>query len=200
MVKKNLLLSMVVLVAFTVGCTLFNKASREDINLELVDFHDFYVTDIHGDSFALSQFKGSKVMIVNVASKCGLTPQYEALEALYRRYSDQGFVIIGFPANNFMNQEPGTNEEILEFCTANFDVTFPMMSKISVLGEDQHPLYTWLTTKRFNGVSDSNVRWNFQKYLINEEGLLVGVAYPRERPDTERIIAWIEEGVVPGGF
>ncbi len=111
------------------------------------NFHDYTVDDIHGNAYALSELKGKKVMVVNTASKCGLTPQYEKLEALYKEYGSEKFVIIGFPANNFMGQEPGTNEQILEFCTLTYDVSFPMMSKISVKGDDQHPLYNWLTSK-----------------------------------------------------
>ena len=153
--------------------------------------HDFKVKDIYGDEFDLSQLKGKKVMVVNTASKCGLTPQFESLEKLYRTYSSENFVIIGFPANNFMNQEPGTNEEIITFCEENYGVTFPMMSKISVKGDDMHPLYQWLTQKEKNGVSDSEVAWNFQKYLIDEEGNLVKYFSPRQDPLSEEIVSWI---------
>jgi len=190
-------LTVLVLVALLGGCQINKNSAKGEAAVEK-RFYDFVVTDITGESFALGDLKGKKVMVVNVASKCGLTPQYEALEALYRNYSSKGFMIIGFPANNFMGQEPGTDEEILEFCTTNFDVTFPMMSKLSVKGEDQHPLYTWLTQKAWNGVQDSDVRWNFQKYLIDESGKLVGIAWPREKPDSDKIISWIEEGVTPG--
>jgi glutathione peroxidase len=131
-------------------------------------------------------------MVVNTASKCGFTPQYKDLENLYRQYSNK-LVIIGFPANNFMNQEPGSAFEIRQFCTENYNVTFPMMEKISVKGDDIHPLYKWLTTKEMNGVMDSSVRWNFQKYLIDENGKLVDVLYSKEKPDSERIIAWLSE-------
>jgi len=155
-------------------------------------FHDFKVQDIYGDEFDLSQLKGKKVMVVNTASKCGLTPQFESLEELYRNYSSENFVIIGFPANNFMNQEPGTNEEIITFCEENYGVTFPMMSKISVKGDDIHPLYKWLTQKEKNGLTDSEVAWNFQKYLIDEEGNLVKYFSPRQDPLSEEIISWIE--------
>ena len=109
--------------------------------------------------------KGKKVLVVNTASKCGFTPQYEDLEKLYKEFKDQGLVIIGFPANNFMHQEPGTNEEIKSFCTLNYGVTFPMMSKISVKGNNKEPIYQWLTQKELNGEENSSVKWNFQKYL-----------------------------------
>lgn len=155
-------------------------------------FHDFEVKDIYGDDFKLLSLKGKKVLVVNTASKCGLTPQYEDLEKLYKEYKDKGLVIIGFPANNFMKQEPGTNEEIITFCEANYGVTFPMMSKINVKGNDIHPLYKWLTKKDLNGVKDSKVAWNFQKYLIDEEGNFVDVVQPKEKPHSETILNWLK--------
>ncbi len=153
--------------------------------------HDFKVEDIYGDSFDLADLKGKKVLVVNTASKCGLTPQFEGLQALYEQYGGDNFTIIGFPANNFANQEPGTNEEIVEFCQANYGVEFPMMSKISVKGDDMHPLYQWLTQKSVNGKFDAEVTWNFQKFMIDEEGRLVSFAAPRETPDSEEIVGWI---------
>lgn len=155
------------------------------------NFHDFTVTTIDGDEFKLSSLKGKKVMVVNTASKCGLTPQYEDLEALYKQYGGEKFEIVGFPANNFMKQEPGTDEEIKEFCTKNYGVTFPMMSKISVKGEDMHPLYQWLTQKKLNGFEDSSVSWNFQKYLIDEDGKLVKVISPKTKPNDKEILNWL---------
>lgn len=154
--------------------------------------HQFKVTDIEGQEFDFSSLKGKKVMIVNTASKCGLTPQYEQLEAIYKKYKDQDFTIIGFPANDFMSQEPGSDEEIATFCSKNYGVTFPMMSKISVKGDDMAPIYQFLTSKEFNGLEDSKVKWNFQKYLINEEGHLVKVLSPTTKPDDAEIISWIE--------
>ncbi|MEL7599861.1 MAG: glutathione peroxidase [Proteiniphilum sp.] len=153
--------------------------------------YDFTVKDINGKSFDLASLKGKKVLVVNVASKCGLTPQYEDLQTLYERYADRNFVVIGFPANNFNGQEPGTNKEIKEFCTANYGVTFPMMDKISVKGDDQAPLYKWLTHKADNGVMDQEVTWNFQKYLVDEQGRLVDVVMPRESPLSDKIVQWI---------
>lgn len=154
--------------------------------------YDFKVEDINGNTFDLSSLKGKKVMIVNTASKCGFTPQYEQLEALYAKYKDAGFVIIGFPANNFMKQEPGTNADIAEFCQKNYGVTFPMMAKISVKGKDIHPLYKFLTTKSMNGFSDNDVKWNFQKYLIDEKGQLVKVLGSSTLPNDAAVIQWIE--------
>ncbi len=156
------------------------------------NFYDFTVKDIYGEDFPLSQLKGKKVLVVNTASKCGLTPQYEDLEKLYNEYKEMGFVIVGFPANNFMNQESGTNEEIAEFCEKNYGVSFPMMSKISVKGDDMHPLYQWLTTKDLNGKMDSEVKWNFQKYMINEKGELVGMVPPRDKPYSDDILSWLK--------
>lgn len=153
--------------------------------------HTFTVKDISGNDFNLSSLKGKKVMVVNTASKCGLTPQYEQLEELYQTYKDSNFVIVGFPANNFMAQEPGTNEEIAEFCQKNYGVSFLMMSKISVKGDDMHEVYKFLTTKTLNGVEDSEVKWNFQKYLLNEEGKLEKVIGPRTLPNDPEIIKWI---------
>jgi len=157
--------------------------------------YDFKVKTIDGKDFDFSSLKGKKVVVINVASKCGFTPQYENLERLYERFGGKGFEIVAFPANNFMNQEPGTNAEIREFCTQTYGVTFPMMAKISVKGDDMHPVYHWLTEKSKNGKIDSKVKWNFQKYLIDENGNLVDVVYSREKPDSDRIIQWIEKGV-----
>lgn len=152
----------------------------------------YVVKDIEGQDFDLASLKGKKVMIVNTASKCGLTPQYKKLQALYEKYSEGDFIIIGFPANNFLRQEPGTNEEIATFCESNYGVTFPMMSKISVKGKDMHPLYEFLTQEAKNGVVNSSVSWNFQKYLINPDGRLARVVSPRTQPDDPSIISWIE--------
>lgn len=156
-------------------------------------FYDFTVKDIDGNDYNLAQLKGKKVLVVNTASKCGFTPQYEDLQKLYEKYGSENFVIIGFPANNFMNQEPGSNAEIKSFCSSEYDVTFPMMAKISVKGDDIHPLYEWLTEESLNGKMDSKVKWNFQKYMIDENGHLVDVAYPKTNPLDEQIVSWIEK-------
>lgn len=131
-------------------------------------------------------------MVVNTASECGLTPQYEDLQKLYDGYKDKNFVIVGFPANNFGGQEPGTDKEIAAFCQENYGVTFPMMSKISVKGDDMHEVYHFLTEKNKNGLEDSEVSWNFQKYLLNEKGELVMVISPRTLPTDASVINWIE--------
>lgn len=162
-------------------------------SLSAQNFYDYTVVDIDGNNFEMAQLAGKKVMIVNVASKCGLTPQYEHLEALYEKYRDSSFIIIGFPSNDFKSQEPGTNEEIKEFCSLNYGVTFPIMSKISVKGDDKAPIYKWLTVKDLNGFDDSSVKWNFQKYLIGEDGNLEHVINPWVKPNNKKIIKWIEE-------
>lgn len=153
-------------------------------------FYDFKVKTLEGQEFDFASLKGKKVMIVNTASKCGFTPQYKDLEEVSEKYQGD-LVIIGFPANNFANQEPGSATDIRKFCTENYGVTFPIMEKISVKGNDMHPLYKWLTSKSKNGVMDSEVKWNFQKYLIDENGKLVDVIYSKEKPDSEKVIAWI---------
>jgi glutathione peroxidase len=155
-------------------------------------FYDFTVNTIDGTVYKLSDLKGKKVLVVNTASKCGFTPQYADLETLYKMYGGSNFVIIGFPANNFLSQEPGTNSEIKEFCTMHYGVTFPMMEKISVKGKDMHPLYKWLTSKSENGVMDSEVKWNFQKYLINEDGKLVKVLDTKVNPMSDEIVSWVK--------
>lgn len=153
-------------------------------------FYDFKVKTLEGREFDFSSLKGKKVMIVNTASKCGFTPQYKDLEELYEKYKDV-LVIVGFPENNFLNQEPGTASDIRKFCTENYGVTFPMMEKISVKGKDIAPIYKWLTSKSENGVMDSEVKWNFQKYLIDEHGKLVDVLYSKEKPSSEKVLAFI---------
>jgi glutathione peroxidase len=155
--------------------------------------YDFKVQDIDGKEFDLLTLKGKKVLIVNVASKCGLTPQYEELQKLYALYGGENFAIIAFPSNDFKGQEPGTNEEIKEFCTSKYGVTFPVMSKIPVVGENKAPIYKWLTEKKINGKFDAEVQWNFQKFLIDENGQLVDFVAPQEKPMSEKIIKWLTE-------
>ena len=153
--------------------------------------YQFKTKDLDGNDFDFASLKGKKILIVNTASECGLTPQYKDLEAIYKKYSDKNFVIVGFPANNFGSQEPGSNKDIAAFCQQNYGVTFPMMSKISVKGKDMNEIYQFLTQKSKNGLQDSDVEWNFQKYLINEKGELVKVLSPRVLPTDQEIIDWI---------
>lgn len=161
--------------------------------MEKQSIYQFKVQDLGGKEFDFATLKGKKILIVNTASKCGLTPQYKDLEAIYEKYKGQNFVIVGFPANNFMSQEPGTNEEIGAFCQKNYGVTFPMMSKVSVKGNDMCEVYKFLTQKSKNGLQDSDVEWNFQKYLINENGELDKVVSPRVLPTDDEIVSWIEK-------
>ena len=169
-----------------------NKISKTDKAMAKENIYQFKVQDLSGDTFDFASLKGKKVMIVNTASKCGLTPQYKDLEAIYKEYKDKGFVIVGFPANNFASQEPGTNKEIETFCQQNYGVTFPMMDKVSVKGDDMCEVYKFLTQKSKNGLQDSEVEWNFQKYLINEKGELVKVIKPRTLPTDPEVINWIK--------
>jgi glutathione peroxidase len=169
-----------------------NKTNTTANTMEKQTIYQFKVEDLSGKTFDFSSLKGKKILVVNTASKCGLTPQYKDLEKIYKEYKDKGFVIVGFPANNFGHQEPGTNAEIETFCEINYGVTFPMMSKISVKGSDMHPLYQFLTQKSKNGLQDSEVEWNFQKYLINEKGELVKVISPEVLPTDDTIVSWIK--------
>ena len=168
------------------------KAINESLKIKKMSIHEFKVENINGEEFDFSTLKGKKVMVVNTASKCGLTPQYEKLEALYQKYKNDNFIIIGFPSNDFMGQEPGSNEEIIAFCKKNYGVSFPMMSKVKVKGNDKCDLYSFLTSKSQNGLEDNKVQWNFQKYLLDENGFLVKVLSPRTLPDDPQISSWIE--------
>lgn len=181
---------------FTFIITLFTLTMENlqaQNNADNQTIYQFTVEDINGKPFALADLKGKKVMIVNTASKCGLTPQYKELEALYQQHKDKDFIIIGFPANNFLGQEPGSNEQIASFCSINYGVSFPMMSKISVKGKNMHPLYQFLTQKSKNGVEDSKVKWNFQKYLIGRDGKLEKIIDPKTLPSSDEVTQWIEK-------
>ncbi len=169
-----------------------NKLSKKDKVMAKETIYQFKVEDLSGDTFDFASLKGKKILIVNTASKCGLTPQYKDLEAVYKEYKDKGFVIVGFPANNFASQEPGTAKEIETFCQQNYGVTFPMMNKVSVKGSDMCEVYKFLTEKSRNGLQDSEVEWNFQKYLINEKGELVKVIKPKTLVTEPEVINWIK--------
>lgn len=169
-----------------------SKVIESKIIGERESIHQFKVTDIEGNSFDFQRLKGKKIMVVNTASKCGLTPQYEQLEAIYQKYKDKNFVIVGFPANDFLSQEPGTNTEIASFCQRNYGVTFPMMEKVVVKGKNMCQVYQFLTQKSKNGLADNSVKWNFQKYLLNEEGFLEKIIDPKTLPTDTLITNWIE--------
>jgi glutathione peroxidase len=196
---KQIIISLCLVIFLVAGCkkeksaaTDANKAITENIEQETENIYQYQVTDLYGESFDFSDLKGKKVMVVNTASECGLTPQYEHLQKLYDTYKDKNFVIVGFPANNFGGQEPGSDAQIATFCKENYGVTFPMMSKISVKGGDMHEVYHFLTEKQKNGLQDSEVAWNFQKYLLDEKGELVMVVPPKTLPTDPSIVNWIE--------
>ncbi len=157
---------------------------------------DFAVKDIDGNEVNLSKYRGKVVMIVNVASKCGFTPQYTALEAIYKKYADQGFVIIGFPANNFGHQEPGADLEIKTFCSSKYDVTFPMMSKISVKGDDKAPLYKFLTEPGTAGDFHGEIAWNFTKFIVDRNGNLIARFASATKPDDKKVTGVIEKALL----
>ena len=173
-----------------------NKASKaptqKNEKMAKENIYQFKVKDLAGNDFDFATLKGKKVLIVNTASKCGLTPQYKDLQAIYDQYKDKGLVVVGFPANNFASQEPGSNEEIGAFCQQNYGVTFPMMEKISVKGDDMNEVYKYLTQKSKNGLQDSEVEWNFQKYLINEKGELEKVIAPRTLVTDAEVVNWVK--------
>jgi glutathione peroxidase len=158
--------------------------------------YSFTLNSIDGKPSPLADYKGKVVLIVNVASQCGYTPQYTALEAIYEKYKDQGFAILGFPANNFGAQEPGTNEEIKTFCTRKFSVTFPMYSKISVKGADQAPLYGYLTKETGSGIA-GEIKWNFTKFLVDRDGKVVQRFEPAVTPDSKDVTSAIEKQLKP---
>lgn len=193
---KKIILLLVVFVFISCKNQAQNQATAVTSKTETMEkqnIYQFKVQDLEGKEFDFATLKGKKILVVNTASKCGLTPQYKDLEAIYEKYKGQNFVIVGFPANNFMSQEPGTNEEIGAFCQKNYGVTFPMMSKVSVKGKDMCEVYKFLTLKSKNGLQDSEVEWNFQKYLINENGELDKVVSPRVLPTDNEIVSWIEK-------
>jgi len=187
---KNLfILSLSVILFWNSSAQTHKNKSKNSMEKQTI--YQFKVQDLSGKEFDFASLKGKKVIIVNTASKCGNTPQYKDLEALYKKYKSKNLVIVGFPANNFGAQEPRTNSEIATFCQKNYGVTFPMMSKISVKGKDMDKVYQFLTQKSKNGLQDSEVEWNFQKYLINEKGELEKVIEPQVLPTDASIINWI---------
>jgi glutathione peroxidase len=157
--------------------------------------HDFTLNSIDGQPAPLAAYKGKVVLLVNVASKCGFTPQYSALESTYEKYKDRGFVIVGIPANNFGAQEPGSNQEIKTFCSSKYHVTFPMMAKVSVKGDDMTPLYQFLTDKSSNPQSGGEIKWNFTKFLIGPDGRVITRFEPEITPDSPQVTSAIEEAL-----
>lgn len=169
----------------------FLKSKTSDSNVKPESFYDLTCKTIDGEDFSFSSLKGKKVMIINVASKCGFTPQYEDIEKLYKEFGNSNFTILGFPSNDFLKQESGSEKEIKAFCQLTYGVSFPMMSKVKVRGDEKHPVYKWLTNKDKNGVMNSKVKWNFQKYLISSEGILTEIISSGEKPYSTKILDFI---------
>lgn len=176
------------------GCAGTQPArAEEEVNVKSV--HDVTVKNIEGQEVPLSGYQGKVLLIVNVASRCGFTPQYEGLQKLYERYEKAGLVVLGFPANNFMNQEPGSDAEIKEFCSTRFRVTFPMFSKISVKGNDIHPLYRFLTSEETNPGFAGPISWNFNKFLVDRDGQVVARFGSRAAPESADVVAAVEKAL-----
>ncbi|HYL77284.1 MAG TPA: glutathione peroxidase [Bryobacteraceae bacterium] len=157
--------------------------------------YEFTLNSIDGQPAPLAAYKGKVLLLVNVASKCGFTPQYKELEAMYEKYKDQGLLVVGFPANNFMAQEPGTNEEIKTFCSRTYNVTFPMYSKISVKGDDKAPLYQFLTDKSANPTTGGDIKWNFTKFLVGRDGKVLARFEPAVKPDSQEVVSAMEKAL-----
>jgi glutathione peroxidase len=196
--KTKLALGFVaILVCSTVfAISLSSRASNAaDSGEKMNSIYDFTLKDIDHKEVNLAQYRGKVVLVVNVASRCGFTPQYEGLQKLYAKYKDRGFVILGFPANNFMAQEPGTDEEIKTFCSAKYNVTFPIFSKISVKGDDIHPLYKFLTSKETNPDFGGDIKWNFSKFLLDKNGKIVARFEPAVKPESDPMVQAIEKAL-----
>lgn len=179
--------------ALTYGLTMASTKTTK--TGEATSIYDFTMKNIDGKQISLAAYRGHVVLIVNVASRCGFTPQYEGLEKLYQKYQSQGFVILGFPANNFMGQEPGTDEEIKTFCSTKYNVTFPMFSKISVKGGDINPLYKYLTDKSSNPDFGGDIKWNFNKFLVDKNGKIIGRFEPPVKPDSDTVVQAVEKAL-----
>jgi len=190
--SKNLAIIVCALLVGTAGVAAKNEKVNSEKKMETkvpVDYRQIPFKTIDGTPSNLAAYKDKVLLIVNVASECGNTPQYAGLEELYEKYKDKGLVVIGFPANNFGEQEPGTNEEIKKFCSTNYHVTFPMMSKVSVLGEDKHPLFAYLTEK---SGQPGEIKWNFAKFLLDKQGKLIARFPPKLEPLSKEIVTEVE--------
>ena len=183
------------LLAFGTTAVSSNHMNIEPTGSDKASVYSFTMKDIDGNDVSLGKYRGQVLLLVNVASKCGFTPQYEGLQKLYMKYKDQGLVVLGFPANNFMGQEPGTNEEIKSFCSLKYNVTFPMFAKISVKGGDIHPLYKYLTEKETNPELGGDIKWNFSKFLVNRKGEISARFEPMVKPESEQMVQAIEKAL-----
>jgi glutathione peroxidase len=177
------------------GATVYSNHMNTELAGDKPSIYSFTLKDIDGNDVTLSRYRGQVLLLVNVASKCGFTPQYEGLQRLYMKYKEQGLVVLGFPANNFMSQEPGTNEEIKAFCSLKYNVTFPMFAKISVKGADTHPLYKFLTDKETNPDLGGDIKWNFSKFLVNRKGEIIARFEPAVKPESEQVGQAIEKAL-----
>jgi len=195
---KKILIGAAICVAVSTMALLFVRAKDTSADLNSAgkgtakSMYDFTLKDSKGKDVKLEEFRGKVLMLVNVASKCGYTPQYDGLQKIYERYRERGFTILGFPANNFGAQEPGTNEEIQEFCRINYGVTFPVFAKISVKGEDKHPLYKYLTERETNPEFAGEIKWNFNKFLIGRDGRIVARFDSGDKPEDAKVTQAIE--------
>ncbi|MAT56743.1 MAG: glutathione peroxidase [Ignavibacteriae bacterium] len=187
--KKLIIIASIFLIVNLISASDKSLKTNEGKNMESV--HEFSVKDINGKDVSLSEYKGKVLLIVNVASKCGYTRQYSGLQKIYDKYKEQGFEILAFPCNDFGGQEPGTNEEIAEFCSTNFNVTFPLFDKIKVLGEDKNPLYKMLTNN--SNVEKGDINWNFEKFLISKEGEVIARYKSSVEPESDAVTKAIEQ-------
>jgi glutathione peroxidase len=186
-------IAILVITSASLALTRANKsAAKEGVKMAESSVLEFTMKNIEGKDVKLDEYRGKVLLLVNVASKCGYTPQYEGLESIYRKYKDQGLVVMGFPANNFMGQEPGTNEEIKTFCSTRYNVTFPLFAKISVKGDTIHPLFQFLTSKATNPEFSGEISWNFNKFLVDRSGKVVNRFETKDKPESEKIVAAIE--------
>jgi len=186
-------IAILIITSAALAWTRVNKSSaNEGVTMAEKSVLEFTMKDIEGKSVKLDEYRGKVLLLVNVASHCGYTPQYEGLESIYKKYKDQGLVVMGFPANNFAGQEPGTNEEIKTFCKTKYNVSFPLFAKISVKGDDIHPLYRFLTNKDSDPEFSGEISWNFNKFLVDRSGKIVNRFETREKPESEKIAAAIE--------
>jgi glutathione peroxidase len=198
--KLGLLTVMTIAIAAATGAFAINANRGERVMNETTaptakSVHEFAMKDIDGNDVKLSQYSGRVLMLVNTASQCGLTPQYKGLQSIYQKYQAQGFTILAFPANNFGGQEPGSNAEIKEFCTMRYKVTFPVFAKISVKGDDQHPLFRFLTSKETNPQFGGDIMWNFNKFLVSKSGEIIARFEPRVDPESPEVAAAIERAL-----
>jgi glutathione peroxidase len=190
-----LALAVLILTSFSIALTWDGDPLKAGETMDEKSVLDFTMKSIDGDDVKLDTYSGKVLLLVNVASKCGYTKQYKGLESIYQKYKEQGLVVMGFPANNFFWQEPGSNEEIKTFCTTKYNVTFPMFAKISVKGGKIHPLYKFLTSKQTNPEFGGSISWNFNKFLVDRSGKVVGRFSSKDEPESEKVVRAIEQAL-----